>query len=153
MAFQGSVQIYFDMQHDRDIPFLTLSQEMLDEGYDSSCHQILTTSNKKAIMRQVGNLHYCVVTEGEEKDHETPASLFRQLCLFHDLLCFRVKIVQNQSLYNRPHSRSETEMKLIPLVQTMRELLQTHQSILVQAIEYVHLNSKNAKLCVQALKD
>ncbi|KAL0487475.1 HPS1 [Acrasis kona] len=148
MAFQGSVQIYYDMP-----PFLSLTQDMLDELYDTSCCQILTTSNKKALMRQVGNLHYCVVSEGEENDSETPAALFRQLCLFHDLMCFRVKIVQNQNLLNRAFSRSDIEVQLTPLVNTMQRLLRTHQSMLVQSIEYVHLNSKNSKLCVQVLED
>jgi hypothetical protein len=119
MASHSNVEMYSELPHGRDIPFTSVTQELLDEAYGTSCQQIQTTDpNKRILLHQVGNIHYCVVSERTEEEedsvlcNETPAALFRQLCLFHDLLCFRIKVSPHQGMSVRRESPAETERML-----------------------------------------
>lgn len=69
---------------------------------------------------------------------ETSAALFRQLCLLHDLVCFRIQL-QNLSSHSMTFNQSEAFRLLSPLVRAMKRMTYTHQNILVQGIEFVEL--------------
>jgi len=69
---------------------------------------------------------------------ETSAALFRQLCLLHDLVCFRIQL-QGLSSHSMTFNQCESYRLLSPLVRTMKRMTYTHQNILVQGIEFVEL--------------
>ncbi|KAL9658003.1 hypothetical protein ABK040_012658, partial [Willaertia magna] len=149
----------------------------------SSIKQIHTLGNDKILLtHSFGNLHYCIIYMREkmkklhfhhhhnhnnnnqqylqqeeiimieEEPRETTASLFRQLCLIHDLTCFSIRI-QVSSNFNRGINQNEAKRVLKPVVETLKRLYKTQQSILVQGIEYVDLNYHNRQIIIDALKD
>ncbi len=70
---------------------------------------------------------------------ETEAALFRQLCLLHDLVCFRLPMPPEFNAYQLNFNSVEAFHLLRPLVESMKNLTYTHQSLLVQGIEFVEL--------------
>ncbi|KAL9646742.1 hypothetical protein ABK040_001164 [Willaertia magna] len=166
-----------------NIPVLSTSQESLKELCGTNCRQIHTLGNDKILLtHSFGNLHYCIIYMREkmkklhfhhhhnhnnnnqqylqqeeiimieEEPRETTASLFRQLCLIHDLTCFSIRI-QVSSNFNRGINQNEAKRVLKPVVETLKRLYKTQQSILVQGIEYVDLNYHNRQIIIDALKD
>jgi hypothetical protein len=164
MAAQSTAEIFTDDKSKVNLLMLTVTQEVLESEYETYCRYITSQhGNKQVVLHKVGNLQYCVVvaaTQASENDPqrrdddeeefgdnsefsptESNAALFRQLFLLHDLLCFRIPIVANQNMLARQFTQTEAQMLLHPLVQTMKRMTFTHQSVLVQGIEYVELGT------------
>ena len=122
LASQGNYDLFYESTNGRlNILYISTTQEILEEKYESMCNKIFTqeSDQKKIAFLNVGNLHYAVVATGSfgdsgdnisraEEQIESYAALKRQLYLFHDLLRFRIKISLNSAPMNIALSQGDT---------------------------------------------
>ncbi|KAG2386205.1 hypothetical protein C9374_002651 [Naegleria lovaniensis] len=171
---QTSMELFSDHPSGKlGIPVLSTAQQTLKSAFSTSCRQIHTLGNDKVLLtHQCGELHYCIIyireverkkrgigtemesDEYEDEPKETTAALFRQINLLHDLtnFCIVINPFNQHGFNNRTLNQSAIHSILKPIVETMKRLYKSQQSILVQGIEYVDLNHINRASIIDALK-
>ncbi|EFC41062.1 predicted protein [Naegleria gruberi] len=169
---QTSMELFSDHPAAKlGIPVLSVAQQTLKNCYSTTCRQIHTLGNDKVLLtHQCGELHYCIIyirevekrkkgevfdnEDFEEEPKESTAALYRQISLLHDLtnFCIMLNPFNQHGFNNRSLNQSAIYNLMKPLVETMKRLYRTQQSVLVQGIEYVDLNQFNRGSIIEALK-